>query len=73
MYFALGLLIVLGVAAWFTIDSSAVLHVRGYQSGLLSFDSRDVEIRWIPILILGLFGFRIVIANMRAQLETGDS
>jgi hypothetical protein len=30
---------------------------------------RDVEIRWLPILFLGLFAFRVVIANMRARIE----
>ena len=72
MYFALGVLVVLGVAAWNTIDPSAVLHVHGFTNRFVSFGDRDVEIRWIPILFLGLFAFRVVIANMRARLEAKD-
>jgi hypothetical protein len=69
MCFALGVLVVLGLLSWFTIDSSAVLHVHGFRNGLVSIADRDVPIRWIPLLILGLFGFRVVLANMRARLE----
>ena len=69
MYLALGLLLVLGVSSWFTLDPSAVLHVDGYSGRFLSYSGRDVPIRWFPILILGLFAFRIVIANMRARFE----
>ena len=72
MYIALGVLIVLGVAAWNTIDASAVLHVHGFTNRFVSFEDRDVEIRWIPMLILGLFAFRVVLANMRARLEAKD-
>ncbi len=73
MYAALAVLVVLGVLSWLTIDSSAVLHVQGFTSRYVSFGDRDVEIRWLPILILGLFAFKIVLANMRANLEAGDS
>jgi hypothetical protein len=69
MYFALGVLVILGVLSWFTIDASSVIHVHGYTSRLVSFADRDVELRWIPLLILGMFAFRIVMANMRARLE----
>ena len=69
MYFALGLLVVLGVASWSTIDSSAVLHVQGYTSKYVSFGGRDVETRWLPVLFLSLFAFKVVIAHMRARLE----
>ena len=68
MYVALGVLVVLGLLSWFTIDGSAVLHVHGFRNGLVSFEDRDVPIRWIPLLILGLFGFKVVLANMRARL-----
>ena len=60
MYIALGVLVVLGLLSWFTIDGSAVLHMAG----------RAVPVRWIPELILGLFAFRTVMAHMRARLET---
>jgi hypothetical protein len=73
MYFALGVLLILGVLSWFTIDSSAVVHVQGFTSKFVSFGSRDVEIRWLPILFLSLFAFKVVLANMRARLETRDS
>ena len=69
MYFALAVLVILGVLSWFTIDASSVIHVHGYTSRLVSFDDRDVQLRWIPLLILGMFAFRIVMANLRARLE----
>ena len=73
MFIALAVLLVLGVLSWLTIDSSAVLHVQGFSSKYVSYGPRDVEVRWIPILLLGLFAFKVVLANMRARLETGDS
>jgi hypothetical protein len=69
MYVALGVLVVLGVLSWFTIDASAVVHVHGFSSRYVGFEDRDIEIRWLPILVLGMFGFRVVLANMRARLE----
>ncbi len=59
MAVALGVLVVLGLLSWFTIDGSAVLHMAG----------RQVPVRWIPELVLGLFAFRTVMAHMRARLE----
>ena len=73
MYIALGVLFILGTLSWFTIDSSSVVHVQGFTSRYVSFGDREVEIRWLPILFLGLFAFKIVLANMRARLEAGDS
>ena len=73
MYAALAVLLVLGLLSWFTIDASAVFHVQGYSSRFVSYDGRDVQLRWVPILFLGLFAFRIVIANMRARLEERKS
>jgi len=67
MYIALGVLVVLGLLSWFTIDPAAVIHMRGYSSRYVGIADRDVEIRWLPILFLGLFAFRVVIANMRAR------
>ena len=72
MFIALAVLIVLGVLSWLTIDSSAVLHVQGYSGRFVSFGSRTIEVRWLPILFLGLFAFKVVLANMRARLETRD-
>ena len=63
MAVALVVLVVLGLLAWFTIDGSAVLHVAG----------RDVPVRWLPEMILGLFAFRTVMAHMRARLEQKGS
>ena len=72
MFIALAVLIVLGVLSWLTIDSSAVLHVQGYSGRFVSFGPRYIEVRWLPILFLGLFAFKVVLANMRARLETRD-
>jgi len=69
MFVALGVLVVLGLLSWFTIDPAAVIHMHGYSSRYVGFADRDVEIRWLPILFLGLFAFRVVIANMRARIE----
>jgi hypothetical protein len=73
MYFALGVLVVLGLLSWFTIDASAVVHVHGYSSRLFSIEDRDVPIRWVPILFLGLFAFRVVLAHMRARMVVKSS
>jgi hypothetical protein len=70
MFLALAVLLVLGVLSWFTIDSSAVLHVQGFSGRFVSFGSRTIEVRWLPILFLALFAFKVVLANMRARLET---
>jgi hypothetical protein len=72
MSIALAVLIVLGVLSWFTIDSSAVLHVQGFSGRFVSCGPRTIEVRWLPILFLGLFAFKVVLANMRARMETGD-
>ena len=69
MYIALGVLVVLGGLAWFTIDPSAVIPMHGFSNRYVGFRDRDIEIRWFPLLILGMFGFRVVLANMRARLE----
>jgi hypothetical protein len=69
MFAALGVLVVLGLLSWFTIDPAAVIHVHGYSSRYIGIEDRDVEVRWLPILFLSLFAFRVVIANKRARLE----
>ncbi|MHB1939035.1 MAG: hypothetical protein ACYCOR_21060 [Acidobacteriaceae bacterium] len=73
MYVALAVLAMLGALSWMTIGSAAVFHVEGYSGSLFSYAGRDVEVRWFPISILGLFAFRVVMANMRARLEQRDS
>jgi hypothetical protein len=73
MYLALGFLVVLGLLSWFTIDSSAVVHVHGFSNKYVGFEDRDIEVRWLPMLFLGLFALRVVSANMRARLEQKDS
>ena len=69
MVVALGVLVVLGLLSWFTIDPAAVIHMHGYSSRYVGIADRDVEVRWLPILFLSLFAFRVVIANMRARIE----
>jgi hypothetical protein len=69
MFVALGVLVVLGLLSWFTIDPAAVIHMHGYSSRYVGIADRDVEVRWLPILFLSLFAFRVVIANMRARIE----
>ncbi len=69
MFVALGVLVVLGVLSWFTIDPTAVIHMHGYTSRYVGIADRDIELRWIPITILGVFAFRMVLANMRARVE----
>ncbi len=69
MLAALAGLVVLGVLAWFTIDPSAVFHVHGFDNRYMGFEGRDVPVRWLPILFFGLFGLRIVSANLRARFE----
>ena len=73
MVIALAVLAGLGALSWFTIGAAAVFHVEGYSGSFFSYGSRDVEVRWVPILILGLFAFRVVMSNMRARLQERDS
>ena len=72
MGMALGALAVLAVLAWFTLDGTAVLPVKEYSFGSVSFGGFGMKVRWIPELILGLFALRVVTANMRARLEDKD-
>jgi len=69
MWTALAVLAALGMLAWFTLDGTATLPVKGYSFGGFGFNSFALKVRWIPELILGLFAFRVVTANMRARLE----
>ena len=72
MWLALGVLAVLAVLAWFTMDGSAVLPVHEYNVGGYSFGGFGLKIRLIPEVILGLFALRVVTANLRARLEDRD-
>jgi len=69
MWQALAVLAVLGVLAWFSIDCDAVLPEKEYSFRGASFGGFNLSLRWLPELILGLFAFRVVVANMRARLE----
>jgi 4-hydroxybenzoate polyprenyltransferase len=69
MWMALAVLAALGVLAWFTLDGTATLPVKGYSFGGFGFSGFALKVRWIPELILGLFAFRVITANMRARLE----
>ncbi len=51
MFVALGVLVVLGLLAWFTIDPAAVIHMHGYSSRYVGIADRDVEIRWLADLV----------------------
>jgi hypothetical protein len=57
---ALAIYGILGVVAWFTIGEG---HVMVY--------GRQVEFRWFPILILGLFAFRTVMAMQADRIRHG--
>jgi hypothetical protein len=64
LWISLALIAGLGTAAWFTMDASAVLHVKGFTGRYVA-----VPVRVIPVVFLALFAFRIWIAHMRARLE----
>ena len=69
MWFSLAVLAGLALLAWFTIDADAVMNVKGFSSRYYSTGDFQVHVRWIPVLLLALFGFRVWIANVRAKLE----
>ena len=73
MLAALGVLAGLGVLSWFTMDTGAVVHMHGYSIGNIGIADRDVELRWIPVVILGLFALRVVLAYVRARVEQKGS
>jgi hypothetical protein len=55
---ALGLFVVLAVVAWFTVgDGSVMVH------------GRPVQVRLIPIVILGLFAFRTYVAMQADRIR----
>jgi hypothetical protein len=59
---ALALYAVLGVLVWFTIGEGTIV-VFG----------RPVELRWIPIFILGTFAFRTVLVRQADKIRNrGD-
>jgi hypothetical protein len=58
---ALLLYAVLGVLVWFTVGEGTII-VFG----------RPVEMRWIPILILGTFAFRTVLVRQADKIRRGE-
>jgi hypothetical protein len=58
---ALGLYAVLAVVAWFTIGE-----------GTVAVFGRQVEIRWIPVFILGTFAFRTVMTMQADRIRRGS-
>jgi|GEM_PF-3502690 len=58
---ALALYVVLAVLAWFTIGE-----------GTVAVFGRQVEIRWIPVLILGTFAFRTWVAMQAERIRRGS-
>jgi hypothetical protein len=72
MWTAIAILAGLGVVAWFTLDGAATMPVREYSFGSFQIGGFSMNFRWIAELILGLFAFRVVTANMRARLEDRD-
>jgi hypothetical protein len=57
---ALALYAVLAVLAWFTVGS-----------GTVAVFGRQVEIRWIPVFILGTFAFRTWVAMKAERIRRG--
>jgi hypothetical protein len=60
-WIAMALYGVLAILAWFTIGEGTVM-----------VGSRPVEIRWIPIAILGLFAFRTYVARQADRVRRGE-
>jgi hypothetical protein len=61
-WLALGLYAVLAVVAWFTIGA-----------GTVAVFGRQIEIRWIPVFIMGTFAFRTYIAMQAERVRRGSS
>jgi uncharacterized RDD family membrane protein YckC len=57
---ALALYAVLAVLAWFTIGE-----------GTVAAFGRQIEIRWVPVFILGTFAFRTYIAMQAERIRRG--
>ncbi|MFP5238129.1 MAG: hypothetical protein ACLGSD_19715 [Acidobacteriota bacterium] len=60
-WIAMALYGVLAVLAWFTIGEGTVM-----------VGSRPVEIRWIPIAVLGLFVVRTYVARQADRVRRGE-
>jgi len=58
---ALGLYLVLGVLVWFTLGDAKIL-----------VEGRPVELRFVPLVILGLFAFRTYIARQADRIRRQD-
>jgi hypothetical protein len=61
-WISLGLYAVLAVVAWFTIGAGSV-DVLG----------RQIEIRWIPVFVLGTFAFRTYVAMQAERIRRSSS
>jgi hypothetical protein len=59
---ALGLYVILAVLVWFTMDAGKVL-VFG----------KPVEMRWIPIIIIGGLALRTVLARSAEKIRRGGN
>jgi uncharacterized RDD family membrane protein YckC len=59
-WIALALYAVLALLAWFTIGEGAVVAF-----------GRQIEIRWVPVFILGTFAFRTYIAMQAERIRRG--
>jgi hypothetical protein len=55
---ALAMFAILAVVAWFTVGEGSVI-VHG----------RPVQVRWVPIVILGLFAFRTYVAMQADRIR----
>ena len=58
---ALALYAVLAALVWFTVGEGTVVVL-----------GRPVELRWIPIAILGTFAFRTVLARQAEKIRRGE-
>jgi hypothetical protein len=61
-WIALGLYAVLAVLAWFTIGE-----------GTVAVFGRQIEIRWIPVFVLGTFAFRAYVAVQAERVRRKNS
>ncbi len=58
---ALFLYVVLGVLVWFTVGDGTVLVLR-----------HRVEMRWIPLFVIGTFVLRTVLARQAERIRRGE-
>jgi hypothetical protein len=58
---ALGLYVVLGLLVWFTMGDARIVVL-----------GRPVEMRFVPLLVLGLFAFRTYVARQADRIRRQD-